>query len=87
MQWPYRSAWKNLILAEKKRYACLGRHEAEDARAAADLEHGLPLHETPLAVAVAGEGGRVGRHARRVLQHGAVDREPGIRLQRTLQIL
>ena len=54
----------------------LGSHEAEDARPAADLEDGLPRDGG------GGEGGRVGRDAGRVLQHGAVDREPGVRLQK-----
>ena len=53
----------------------LGSHEAEDARPAADLEDGLARDGG------GGEGGRVGRDAGRVLQHGAVDREPGVRLQ------
>ena len=56
-------------------FPCLGGHEAEDACAAADLEHALPLDEIPVD-----QGSGVGGHARRVLQHGAVDREPGVRL-------
>ena len=61
-------------------FACLGGHEAEYARSAADLEHGLPIDDV-----LVDEGGGVGRHARRVLEHGAVDREPGVRLKRASQ--
>ena len=56
--------------------SCLGSHEAEDARSAADLEYDLSRDGG------GGEGGGVGRDAGRVLQHGAVDREPGVRLQK-----